>query len=607
MGYSTTIFVQRKGLKHASKIIPFSLEAIKGACYTIFQKDVIFMKNFFNQILRYQKLLFLLLLIVAATVIFFPIHNFQAPIAQGDHGRDLYAFEQITKGAVPYHNFWWVYGPLTPYLFAFAFKIFGASIQTAIVTQLFFKACAAIFCYLSLACFVSPIFSFIGALWLLTFQPTFPHTYTHAAGVAASVAMVYFLFSYLRSFGKKYLFFGLATGFLLSFMKLNFGIANLTAFSVCFLLISYFYPPSQKIKNNASEDVASKQATSLPGRLQETRLHQKTYFIALFSSLFFIVGLYWLLLRGLPFYEIRQCFPLLNADHPYTASAFSTFYTFAKDSVFSLSSTWIRLFFTTIVCSSVADILVQSPKTEDEKKKKLKILLALFFLVIFFIFNLHEFLVSGVHYRMSWAKPFQMMLLFLALAAGLKNLNKIIKIFFFSSVIFIIATNVINQNNIIRHFKQPVYRFKINKTDVFTTNHPLWIMTVHQTTHFLKTQLKKDETFFALPYDPLYYFLTNKESPTRQLIFFDHINIPKEQEISIIAELEKKKVNYVVLSSRCTAQEHGLGTFGKTYCPLLALYILGNFEPIQAFGDWTNEPGWAWNHGTRIFKRKNAL
>ena len=76
----------------------------------------------------------------------------------------------------------------------------------------------------------------------------------------------------------------------------------------------------------------------------------------------------------------------------------------------------------------------------------------------------------------------------------------------------------------------------------------------------------------------------------------------------MIAELEKNNVRYIVLSSRAWArQEFGLGLLGQTYCPLIGKYIQENFEPIARFGDWTDEPGWAWNHGTLILKRKENI
>jgi hypothetical protein len=59
------------------------------------------------------------------------------------------------------------------------------------------------------------------------------------------------------------------------------------------------------------------------------------------------------------------------------------------------------------------------------------------------------------------------------------------------------------------------------------------------------------------------------------------------------------------MSNRIKSDETGLGTFGKTYCPLLAAYIQQVYVPLaRQGGDWTQAPGWANNHGVIIFKRK---
>ena len=127
--------------------------------------------------------------------------------------------------------------------------------------------------------------------------------------------------------------------------------------------------------------------------------------------------------------------------------------------------------------------------------------------------------------------------------------------------------------------------------------------TVTPTVSYLKTNLKDDELFFALPYDAV-LFLTDKVSPTRHDHFFDHEFIPPDQEKATIADLEDRRVNWILLSAGKTAWNSGLGTLGKTYCPLLGAYIAENFKTVAQFGDWVNgSPGWAWNHGTRILKR----
>jgi hypothetical protein len=172
------------------------------------------------------------------------------------------------------------------------------------------------------------------------------------------------------------------------------------------------------------------------------------------------------------------------------------------------------------------------------------------------------------------------------------------------TIFYIIGISLSYQVEIIQAKNKPWQFMATERGQVFTANEPVWHYTVELTTQFLENQLKKDETFFALPYDPLYYYLTGKPSPTRQLIFFEHIKIPPEQEIKIIQELEKNKVNYVVLSSRYNSPEPGLGILGKTYCPLIGRYLNENFKKIAAFGDWTHPGEWAWNHGTKILRRK---
>ena len=74
-------------------------------------------------------------------------------------------------------------------------------------------------------------------------------------------------------------------------------------------------------------------------------------------------------------------------------------------------------------------------------------------------------------------------------------------------------------------------------------------------------------------------------------------------EATIIADLERNKVTTILVSSRQSAREHGLGSLGVTYCPMIAQYINTNFTATAKIGDWTNEPGWAWGHGTLILNR----
>src|ERR1700733_9505742 len=92
------------------------------------------------------KAIFLLLTILTTIIFVWPELNFQDVLAQGDHGRDLYAFEAVFKNQLPYKDFWWVYGPIMPYYYGLFYKIFGLHITSILLGRaLLLVACIVCF------------------------------------------------------------------------------------------------------------------------------------------------------------------------------------------------------------------------------------------------------------------------------------------------------------------------------------------------------------------------------------------------------------------------------------------------------------------------------
>jgi len=118
--------------------------------------------------------------------------------------------------------------------------------------------------------------------------------------------------------------------------------------------------------------------------------------------------------------------------------------------------------------------------------------------------------------------------------------------------------------------------------------------------------LGRDETFFALPYDPLYYYLAGRPSPVRELAFFEFVRVTPRQEGEILLALDARPVDVVVVSNRSQAREIALGRFGETYGHELASWLGREFRPAAGFGLWEADPGWAWSHATRIHRRRAA-
>ena len=155
----------------------------------------------------------------------------------------------------------------------------------------------------------------------------------------------------------------------------------------------------------------------------------------------------------------------------------------------------------------------------------------------------NEFLVSGIWYRTYWSLPFLVLFHFVMIAVAFKFMPKFLRVFILIFLWGLAILGIVAHIGSIQSQKQPWRYLSMDRGQVYVGNEPQWTDTVNTVTHFLNTTLKKDDLFFALPYDCLYYYLTGHESPTRQLIFFNHIKIPPQQEIAVIKELESKKIS----------------------------------------------------------------
>ena len=534
-------------------------------------------------LIRNQKGLFLLITIITGFFALLPLCDFQYYLAQGDHGRDLYCFQQTMQGAMPYRDYSWVLGPLMPYYYSVFFTIFGVSAQSALLGQTFLAFIIGITLYLTCSLFLSRPLSFIVALFYWTFRGTeFFYTYVHIGGLAALMATIYFLLKYLKNNRAVHIYAGFLCLFILMLIRLNIGISSLVGFLACLSLIDKFNKPA-----NFKKNILRNLSISL-GILAATGI------------------IYWILLKPLPSYALHQCFPYSKSHRtdlsPSILGTLPLLWNFsigfftssAAHSAFGL----LTLFFIWLASS----VLSRNQIAASEKKENL---LAISCLFIFLILNLHEFILSGVYYRLNWIYPVFTLIIFFIIHVGLKKTpSRLIHCLLLTTFIGGAFFHLHRQNFNIIASKGRHNILDIGKTKIYTWQTPDWFYAVYATTDFLNKNLAEDETFFALPFDPLYYFLTEKKSPTRQLIFFEHKNIPEEQELDIIQKLETQKVNYIIISNRASSPGESLGILGRDYCPLLFKYIEENFGVVTTIGEWARPAGWAWNHSIRILRRK---
>ncbi len=521
--------------------------------------------------------------ILLGLFVLYPFIDFQPMLSQGDHGRDLYAFQATLNGDLPYKDYWWVYGPLMPFYYAGVIAFLGTTIQSILLGKLILLLANGILLFICLSFYASPIFCLIASSWFFLFSRDFFFTYNHIGGVTCLFGVILCLILYIKHQNLKHLYYALLVCLLLCLIKINFGIC--AVISVCFAAILIDNQYKQKLP-----------------------ISKKVFFsVALLGLPGIVLLINYILLNQLPLYAIRQCLPYLNADHPHTANMFSSLGRLNNYIVKINSQSWQDVLFFAIGLFSSLHLILLNIKKKIAYPLRKKILLTLTILIFIGVLNLHEFLASGVFYRSFWSRPAWLLFIFIIISFSLKNLPRIIRFIFYSALILTIFLQWVDQHYYLKQVKNPSQYLFLDRAKIYVGNDPTWIQTVFYSSSFLKQHLKEDETFLALPYDPLYYFLTNKQSPTRQLIFFDHINIPKQQEEKIINHLQTNKTNYILISSRYYSEETGLGHFGETYCPLLGNYVKENFVVIAEFGDWTNPPGWGWNHGTRILMHKSLL
>jgi len=528
---------------------------------------------------QHVKSLVLLSVVLAGIFITATYVNFQDFLSQGDHGRDLYAAQAVYRGELPYKDFWWVYGPLMPYYYGLFFKIFGVHISSMILGKLLLRILGGILICLGMMEVSSALSAFLCACWFMLFQQDFFFTYNHLGGIAMIAGVAFCLLSYINRSSSRSAWGALGFIFILCLIKINFGFA---ALAVCLITVGIC-----------------------------DRLNKKNgkppyfYTVALIGIPLLTFIIYWSLLRGLSVTEIRQCLPYMEGDQPYTMSPFLAVRIFCQMTLHSIMSNWTNLTFALLINASAVYCIYLIVKNKLSVSRKTVFILSLGMLCLFYAANSHEYLKSGVWYRIFWAQPLSIMMTFMIIDTAIQNIPKTFRKIVFTFLAGLSLFCWFSTERYLISAKVESQYLSLPRGGIYITNSPSWIATVSQTTEFLDKTLKSDELFFALPYDCLYYYLTGKRTPTRQLIFFDHIKIPAEQERSVIAELEKNHVNYVLLSSRAyVSQEPGLGYFGTSYCPLIGKYIQDHFSPMARFGDWTNEPGWAWNHGTLILKRK---
>jgi hypothetical protein len=104
------------------------------------------------------------------------------------------------------------------------------------------------------------------------------------------------------------------------------------------------------------------------------------------------------------------------------------------------------------------------------------------------------------------------------------------------------------------------------------------VQTIRKVVKYIKDNTAADEPIYVFPYSPVYYFLTDRESPTK---YEPHYSILKETRQEVIKELEEREVKFIVYVERGPL----FGITTETSFPEICDYISNSYELDKNFGD----------------------
>jgi len=507
--------------------------------------------------------------------------NYQSLLSTGDHGLNLYAAQAVLEGQRPYHDFHWFYGPLTLYYYAFCFKIFGVGLQSVLLGAVILKLLSGLLVFSICALYISPIFALCAAAWFWLFNFDFFYTYNNTGGITLSLVIVYTLFLFFKKDRIKYLIFGSIACVGLGMVKFNQGLCGIFCLNAGVLLHQW----------------STRKKVSSP---------LKKYLLK--SSLLvpvFLIAANWLYVLGLPFYIIRQCFQYFGNDtQAWDYASPLQIMINLKNYLFNRVWPHKDLAAVTLAAGMSLVYLIFSRINLAEKKNPPGGLLPISCLIIFTLAFAHEYWLSGVIFRSFWAQPFLFLVMFFSIGLVASRFPARIQAGLFLCLFLVIGGRGVEKFQKVSSFKNQNQYLSLERANIYVGNSFDWIYTVTKTTRYLKENMGPDESVFVLPYDPLYYFLLDRRSPTRQVTIVQFTEIPERQERSIIAELEKSQPQWVIFSNRSAFDQKGTGRLGVTYGRLIDQYIRENYTLDKKFGNWAGVAGWTENHATCILRRK---
>lgn len=489
-------------------------------------------------------------------------------IDEGDFGRDLYNFYLVSKGNLPYIDFNWIYGPLSPIIYGINFNITGTSIFSALNLWYIIYFIICLLLYHTVKTFSNHFTAFISIVLFIGWHGYRFGTFNHSLGIIFIILAILFLYKYLDSNNIKYLYIVGISCFLLNLVKLNMGIAFSVGLFGTIFIISLF------------DKKASKQI-----------------FLAGILSLLLTILVYGGLWYFSPLDQLAKSFPYFGSYHQYNhlpllkkfidcetsiISPVIFFNTITRQIYFIISlNTWL---FLAILSGFIICFFIYK---KDKLNKDFTFILTL---SICALLTTHEFLIATSLYSLRYWTLSIIIILILYIANYLINKYKEKRyfkpVFIVLMVVFIFVLSF-KYYNIASYEAVRTYYYPHKRAQVELAN-VQWLLLAVEAVNYIEKNSNPGDKMLTLPYDTIYNFISNREQPSRITEFSYISNINTSDEAAIIADMEKKKVKLIMYAIRESDLDSGLGKFGTTHCQKLSKYIKDNYYLDQIFDSKKN-------------------
>lgn len=507
-----------------------------------------------------------------------PMIRIQLSLTPGDMGRDLYAFESVLHGFRPCRDYWWQYGPLMLLYYAFWFLVGGVNLLSVRIGLGGIYFLCGFFSYASLRLFTSAPVAWLASLAFLNFPMGW--TFNHIGAVPFLLASVFCLWKFFLTRSLRWPYWGVLALALATLVKTSIGIPCFLAFFVSLL---------------AHNEFLRWRRTDPPP------LAGKHYLFLGLLFFIFVGGIYTAMYAGLSLRELQQCLTI----GPQYRRTLSSPWMNVKHLILRFV-VWERIRLWGLGAFSLSMILagLAFKKRKMTGPQRDAILAAGMSLVFYTLASSAEYITMGeVIYRFDfWFIPVLILVLGFLGEYVSSLFSRRWKITF-GALIFLALVGVPfwNVKEAFAHTKVPERYLNFPRGGVYVGGPLVSLRTIQDGSQFMKENAAKDQTFLAVPYEPLYCFLSERRHALSEMIFMVHMQIREDDEEKWIRELEAEQVPWVLISNRYRSGEPGIGEFGKTHCKKLAAYIFDHYREVRTFGPWDSDPDKI--HAIKVLKR----